>query len=138
MGDQNADPADGDSTGGDSTGGAIRQLLDHPLVNTRVTPASNGGRNAAQRQGRANTVQSGDPAFDTADFFDGRRQSFATAPGNLRTDYVLPSKALRIIDAAVFWPAEGDPLFRLVGSGFPVVSSDHRLVWVDVAIPRGD
>jgi hypothetical protein len=35
----------------------------------------------------------------------------------------------------VFWPAAGDPLRRLVGDGGRVVSSDHRLVWVDVRLP---
>ena len=62
-------------------------------------------------------------------------------PGNLRADYVLPSRDLTITpDARVFWPTDEDPLFRLVGDfnlalpgGFP--SSDHRLVWVDVDPP---
>jgi hypothetical protein len=44
---------------------------------------------------------------------------------------VLPSKALRILDAGVFWPVRSDPLSRLTGD-FPFPSSDHRLVWVDV------
>jgi hypothetical protein len=52
-------------------------------------------------------------------------------PGNLRVDYVLPSKNLRMLDAAVFWPLSTDPLFRLVGV-FPFPTSDHRLVWVDL------
>ena len=66
------------------------------------------------------------PAFDTADFSD-------FAPGNLRADYVLPSKNLRITDAGVFWPLESHPLFALVGT-FPFPSSDHRLVWIDVDV----
>ncbi|MET1019719.1 MAG: endonuclease/exonuclease/phosphatase family protein, partial [Microterricola sp.] len=78
-------------------------------------------------QGGANLTHLSDPRFDTADFAD-------TAPGNLRADYVLPSKNLRIDDAAVFWPLSTDPLFRLVGT-FPFPSSDHRLVWVDVSVP---
>lgn len=122
AGDQNSDPLDGDSIPG-----AIQQLLDHPLVNTRVTPTSEGGPEQAALQGGANTTHQSDPAFDTADFAD-------TAPGNLRADYVLPSRNLRIIDAAVFWPRTDDPLFGLVGV-FPFPSSDHRLVWIDVAVP---
>jgi 3-phytase len=48
---------------------------------------------------------------------------------------VLPSRALRIVDGAVFWPLRADPLFRLTGA-FPFVpSSDHRLVWIDVMVP---
>jgi hypothetical protein len=57
-----------------------------------------------------------------------------TAPVNPRTDYVLPRKNMKIIDAAVFWPTTDDPVFRLVGV-FPFPSSDHRLVWTDVRIP---
>jgi hypothetical protein len=122
AGDQNSDPLDGDSIPG-----AIQQLIDHPLVNTKVTPDSIGGPEQAVLQGGANDTHLSDPAFDTADFSD-------TAPGNLRADYVLPRKSLRITDAAVFWPASADPLFSLVGT-FPFPSSDHRLVWIDVKIP---
>ena len=75
-----------------------------------------------------NLEHEGDPAFDTADF--------AEPPGNLRVDYVLPSKGLRILDGGVFWPTTDDPLFSLVGT-FPFPSSDHRLVWVDVGVPGG-
>jgi hypothetical protein len=122
AGDQNSDPFDGDSVPG-----SIQQLLDHPLVNTRVTPDSEGGPEQALLQDAANDTHLGDPAFDTADFSDA-------APGNLRADYVLPRKQLRILDAGVFWPLESDPLFSLVGT-YPFPSSDHRLVWVDVTVP---
>jgi 3-phytase/alkaline phosphatase D len=125
MGDQNADPNDGDSVDN-----AILQLLDNPLINTSITPSSEGGSEQAALQGGANATHITDPAFDTADFADG-------APGNLRVDYVLPSQNLEITDAAVFWPESTEPQFPLVGTfnpstpgGFP--SSDHRLVRVDV------
>jgi hypothetical protein len=123
MGDQNADPFDGDSVAG-----AAQQLLDNPRVNTSLTPTSPGGPEQALRQGFANTTHRGDPAFDTADFLDN------PGPGNLRADYVLPSRNLRMLDGAVFWPLSTDPLFRLVGV-FPFPTSDHRLVWVDVRVP---
>jgi hypothetical protein len=42
---------------------------------------------------------------------------------------------LKIVDAGVFWPTADDPLVYLTGTGFPVPSSDHRLVWVDLRIP---
>lgn len=122
AGDENSDPFDGDSIPG-----AIQQLLDHPQVNTKVTPSSDGGPEQAELQGGANSTHVGDPAYDTADFAD-------STPGNLRADYVLPSKSLRIDAAAVFWPTTDDPLFPLVGV-FPFPSSDHRLVWVDVFVP---
>jgi hypothetical protein len=123
AGDQNSDPLDGDSIPG-----SIQQLLDNPRINTTFTPSSDGAVEAARLQGGANETHRSDPAFDTADFNDA-------APGNLRADYVLPSRSLRIVDGAVFWPVQADPLFRLTGS-FPFVpSSDHRLVWIDVMVP---
>jgi hypothetical protein len=128
AGDQNSDPNDGDSIPG-----SAQLLLDNPRVNTKVTPASSGGTEQSELQGNANTIHLSDPAFDTADFFDGFPPApFGGAPGNLRADYVLPSKQLRITDAGVFWPESTDPLFSLVGT-FPFPSSDHRLVWVDVS-----
>ncbi|GJL73446.1 MAG: endonuclease [Nitrosomonas sp.] len=123
MGDLNADPLDGDSTNN-----PVRLLLNHPLVNTEITPASEGGIEAASRDGQANGSHLGDPRFDTADFAD-------FAPGNLRTDYVLPSKQLKIKNAGVFWPVSSDPLFSLIGT-FPSPGSDHRLVWVDINVPQ--
>jgi hypothetical protein len=130
AGDQNSDPLDGDSIPG-----SAQLLLDHPLVNTKVTPGSPGAVEQSALQENANTLHLSDPAFDTADFFDGFPPApFGGAPGNLRADYVLPRKNMRITDAAVFWPTSDDPLFSLVGT-FPFPSSDHRLVWIDVAIP---
>jgi hypothetical protein len=119
AGDLNSDPFDGDSIPG-----SAQLVLDHPLVNTKVTPDSVGAVEQAALQGGANGSHLGDPAFDTADFADG-------SPGNLRADYVLPHKALQIADAGVFWPLSSDPDFALVGT-FPFPSSDHRLVWIDV------
>jgi hypothetical protein len=122
AGDQNSDPLDGDSIPG-----SAQLLLEHPLINAKVTPESEGAVEQAALQGGANLTHLGDPRFDTADFSD-------VAPGNLRADYVLPAKSMPIVDAAVFWPTSDDPLFALVGT-FPFPSSDHRLVWVDVRIP---
>jgi hypothetical protein len=131
AGDQNSDPLDGDSVPG-----AAQQLLESPRINARTPPTSAGGPEAAALQGGANATQLGDPRFDTADFTD-------TSPGNLRADYVLPRRNIRIVDSAVFWPLRSDPLFRLTGvfdaaqwgpvGGFP--TSDHRLVWADLDLP---
>ncbi|MBO0609497.1 endonuclease/exonuclease/phosphatase family protein [Myceligenerans salitolerans] len=118
LGDYNADPADGDSYDG-----AIHQLLDNRRIQDPA-PRSEGAVEAAELQGGANESHTGDPALDTADFAD-------TAPGNLRADYTLPSRNLRIRDAGVFWPTQDDPLSRLTGT-YPFPSSDHRLVWVDL------
>ena len=123
LGDQNADPLDGDSVAA-----AIDQLLDHPRI-VDPLPTSAGAVEAAALQGGANLTHRGDPAYDTADFNDN------PAPGNLRADYVLPSRDLRPLDAAVFWPVQADPLSALTGT-FPFPSSDHRLVWVDLRVHR--
>jgi len=123
AGDQNSDPFDGDSIPG-----SAQLLLEHPLINTKITPQSDGAVEQSALQGGANLTHVGDPRFDTADFLD------VPAPGNLRADYVLPRRNLPIEAAEVFWPESTDPLFRLVGT-FPFPSSDHRLVWVDVRIP---
>ena len=120
VGDYNADPVDGDSVDA-----AIDQLLRHPRI-TDPRPTSAGAPEASALQAGANLAHQGDPAFDTADFAD-------TAPGNLRVDYVLPSRDLRVRDAGVFWPAAADPLSRLTGV-FPFPSSDHRLTWTDVRL----
>ena len=135
AGDQNSDPLDGDSIPG-----SIQQLLDNPLVNTSVTPRSDGGVWAAETQDQVNLTHESDPAEDTADFCDflvGFPVNPCAGPGNLRADYVLPSSDLQIVDSAVFWPVQADPLFRLTGV-FPFPSSDHRLVWVDVVVSDDD
>ncbi|MFD2793929.1 endonuclease/exonuclease/phosphatase family protein [Promicromonospora vindobonensis] len=118
VGDYNADPLDGDSVAA-----AIDQLLRHPRI-TDPQATSAGAPEAAALQAGANLDHLGDPALDTADFAD-------TAPGNLRVDYVLPSRDLRVRDAGVFWPTAADPLSRLTGA-YPFPSSDHRLVWTDL------
>ena len=124
AGDLNADPGAPDPYGRD---GGIAALLASPQLQD-PRPRSAGGPAAAQRQGGANAAQATDPALDTADFSDGE-------VGNLRVDYVLPSANLEVLDAGVFWPAEGEDGYALVGPGYPVVSSDHRLVWTDLRLP---
>jgi hypothetical protein len=86
-----------------------------------------GGFGGGSEQGGANVVQQGDPRQDTADFND-------LVAGNLRVDYLLPSKDLRVCGGGVFWPAKADPEARLVWGDAPPPSSDHRLVWIDVLI----
>jgi hypothetical protein len=127
AGDQNSDPLDGDSIDG-----SAQLLLEHPLVNAGNTPTSNGGPQQSLLQGQQNATHLGNPAFDTADFADNPPFN----PGNLRVDYVLPSKNIRIVDSAVFWPRTDEPFFSLVGV-FPFPSSDHKLVWVDVSLRGG-
>lgn len=114
AGDLNADPVDGDSRDG-----AINLLLNSEMVNAAVAPKSTGGRHWADTQGGANAKHKGDPAMDTADFNDKR-------VGNMRIDYVVPSKSLKIINSGVFWPKPDEP------GEAEVKRSDHRLVWIDI------
>ena len=95
-------------------------------------PESAGGAQAA-RSGGANASHRGPPAQDTADWRDD------PGPGNMRVDYVLPSTGLEVTGSGIFWPLADDPLARLIAKdptgGRRPVSSDHRLVWVDLVLP---
>ncbi|MEL7466501.1 MAG: endonuclease/exonuclease/phosphatase family protein [Pseudomonadota bacterium] len=115
LGDLNADPVDGDGLRAGIIG--LMQIAQDP------GPKSAGGAEAASVG--SNRFHKGDPALDTADWKD------KGGPGNLRVDFALPGPGLEIVGSGVFWPAEEDPLRRLVGEGGKA-SSDHRLVWVDV------
>jgi len=115
AGDLNADPIDGDSTNR-----AIHQLLEHPLIRD-AKPQSKGGVEAAQVQGKVNATHKGKPAFDTGDFSD-------RSPGNLRIDYVLPARTLKISRHGIFWPTAKEPSAKWI------TGSDHRLVWLDIKV----
>jgi len=121
LGDYNADPHDGDSWPG-----AIDQLLEHPRVKD-TQPASAGAAEAATLQGGANDDHAGDPRLDTADFPDDPE------PGNLRVDYVLPSRDLQVVASSVYWPKRGESGSELTGEE-PFPTSDHRLVRVDLQV----
>lgn len=112
LGDLNADPTRDPAPYGPS---AISRLLDHPrVVDPAATSAGAPGKNPP-----------GAPYFlerKTCDFG--------------RIDYTLCARELKILAAGVFWPPEGDPLNALVASREN--SSDHRLVWADIAVPRRD
>jgi hypothetical protein len=120
VGDLNADAVDGDSTGSPVTS----FLLEHPRV-ADARPSSDGGSQAARSQAGSNATHRGPPELDTGDFPD----RIGRGPGNLRTDYVLPSNDLEVIEAGVFWPQADDEEHAWLEY------SDHRLVWVDVRWP---
>lgn len=120
LGDLNLDPSSGDGAHE-----VMQALLAHPRLQD-PRPGSSGAVEAAKHSGKG---REGDPALSTAQW---KRQSLA----NLRVDYVLPSSMLEVAGAGVFWPGKDTPLARLIEDG---VSSDHRLVWVDIRIaPVGD
>lgn len=118
VGDYNADPLRGGSVPG-----AIQQLLDHPRINAGFQPQSTGAV-AAQGEGASASVRRAHAA-DTADFREPE-------PGNLRVDYVLPSRGWTVLGGGVYWPAPGQP-----GAEW-VTASDHRLVWLDLRAPERD
>jgi hypothetical protein len=125
MGDQNSDPVDGGSLND-----AIGALLAHPRVDAHFVPQSLGGAEASTAQGGANAGQRGDPRSDTADFND-------RVAGNLRVDYLLPSRGITVCGGGVFWPSQTVPTASLVWGDHPPPSSDHRLVWLDVIAGEG-
>lgn len=118
AGDLNADPNDGDSTNN-----AIDQLLKHELIQATPVPTSNGGKFYAEKEGKVNLEHKGNPLHDTANFNDG-------SVGNVRIDYVLPSKNLTITNQGVFWPSPGEEGNDLSDA------SDHRMVWIDIKLPE--
>ena len=114
AGDLNADPHDGDSLDK-----AIMQLLENRMVQSGFVPESTGGGYWAEQQGGMNARHTGNPLHDTGDFPDEN-------VGNMRTDYLIPSHNLKVIDGGVVWPRPGEP------GAEAVTASDHRMVWVDV------
>lgn len=104
AGGLNADPLDGDGPHAE-----VNKLLSNSVI-FDPEPASLGALDEADPD------QAGDPALDTA------RWRRSPGPGNLRVDYVLPSRALRSLRSGVAWTTDGadDDLFR------------HFPVWIDV------
>lgn len=108
IGNINLDPVDGEGRAE-----ALRNLL-----SVAQDPEPRGAWQPPQTG--ANARHRGDPALDTGDFDDD-------GPGNLRVDYILPDKALTVMDSGVIWPGPDQPLAQAVET-----ASDHRLVWVDL------
>jgi endonuclease/exonuclease/phosphatase family metal-dependent hydrolase len=115
LGDLNADPNDGDGVRD-----AIRDLIAGPRMAPDPMPRSEGAVASSADHVDLNGNKSGDAANDTGDFS-------ADGHNNLRIDYALPSKELRVVGSGVYWPKPGDEGAEAAGA------SDHRLVWVDVA-----
>jgi len=118
LGDLNADPIDGGSVTG-----AVGRLIEHPRVNSQLVPQSEGAVRASSEQEGKNRQHHAPAANDTADFSD-------KTVGNLRVDFVLPSRTLQVMSGGVFWPAPGDAGTELLDC------SDHRLVWINIGLPE--
>lgn len=57
----------------------------------------------------------------------------ATFLGGTRVDYVLPARGIEVLDGGVFAPdSSADP----TGSTLARAASDHRMVWLDMRLPR--
>ncbi len=122
VGVANIDPMDGEGRHD-----AARALLSHPRLQQDPKPRSMAGTRAALRQGAVNAGHRGDPALDTADWPDGPGQA-----GNLRVSYILPDRALRAVQAGVFWPQRGALAEHVIRA------SRHRLLWVDLSVSGSD
>jgi hypothetical protein len=109
LGKINIDPALGEGRRD-----ALSALLHHPRL----------------RDPRPRGADGRDVTVDWPGDTDEDRAAGRQGPGDMRVSYVLPDRALRVIDAGVFWPAPGQPLAETVAR-----ASAHRLVWVDVALP---
>jgi hypothetical protein len=120
LGDANLDPADGEGRRQVISGLLTHRLLQDPK------PTSRGAVEAGATQGGVNAIQIGNAALDTADWRD------VDGPGNLRVDYVLPSRDLSVSDAGVYWPASDGSGWDILRNRDPAISW-HGLVWVDVS-----
>ena len=112
MGDLNADSVDGDGKRQ-----AIIDLLSHERVQDPQPKSAGAVEDASNKKSSAR--QKGDPALDTAAF-----------NGNLRVDYVLPSRTLSLKHAGVFWPTKDAKHYNIIKL------SDHRMVWIDVDLAK--
>ncbi len=119
MGDLNADPQFGDGLRD-----GIQGLLSHPRLHQeaaqgRFLPSSLGGRDNALRQRDRRNANLPNAAQHTASW-------------GLRVDYLLPTADLSVRSGGIFWPPARHPDAYLVENN---ASSDHRLLWLDIALP---
>jgi len=105
LGDQNASNLEGDAIHS-----GIGALLNSPLIQDSQ-PKSLGAKQHAT---------------------NNKYGEFHTAYWGMRADYILLSKlGFTIADSGVFWPTKDDEAYRLIKDR--AASSDHRLVWLDLA-----
>ena len=126
AGDLNADPLTGD---GDLT--AIQDLLNNPLMNQAITngtliPVSEGGPECVSK------------GADCKRNLNRPNPERITNSSVLQLDHVIPSTNLNAVKSGVFWPASFEAGYHLVYDAklgiAKGVSSDHRMVWVDLKL----
>ncbi len=115
VGDLNADPQSPEAVY-DGVQSAV-QLLTHPdMADAGALLTSRGGAREDRIGGRH-------PERSTADFDPA-----------MRLDHLIPGGGAEAVAGGVFWPAgDADP----TGAELAATASDHRLVWLDVRLPRG-
>ena len=106
MCDLNVDPADGE---GDKQ--VIEALLSHPRLQDPISTSAGAVESKAD--------DAGNPERDTASF----------RHANMRVDYVLPDRRIRLRESRVFWPRRDSDDYHLIAD------SDRRMVWIKVEIP---
>ncbi|MFB2842389.1 endonuclease/exonuclease/phosphatase family protein [Aeromonas jandaei] len=126
AGDLNADPQTGD---GDLS--AIQELLNNPLMNQAITngtliPVSEGGPECVSK------------GTDCKRNLNRPNPERITNTSVLQLDHVIPSANLNAVKSGVYWPASFEAGYHLVYDAklgiAKGVSSDHRLVWVDLKL----
>ncbi|EKP0305830.1 endonuclease/exonuclease/phosphatase family protein [Aeromonas veronii] len=126
AGDLNADPLTGD---GDLT--AIQDLLNNPLMNQAITnstliPVSEGGPECVSK------------GTDCKRNLTRPNPERITNSSVLQLDHVIPSANLNAVKSGVYWPASFEAGYHLVYDAklgiAKGVSSDHRMVWVDLKL----
>ncbi len=127
AGDLNADPLTGD---GDLS--AIQDLLNNPLMNQAITngtliPVSEGGPECLIK-GYCKQSNKNRPNPERI-----------TNSSGLQLDHVIPSANLNAVKSGIYWPASFEAGYHLVYGVFngtpdvaKKVSSDHRMIWVDL------
>ncbi|MGN5137850.1 endonuclease/exonuclease/phosphatase family protein [Aeromonas sp. 164P] len=126
AGDLNADPLTGD---GDLS--AIQDLLNNPLMNQAITngtliPVSEGGPECVSK------------GTDCKRNLNRPNPERITNTSVLQLDHVIPSANLNAVKSGVYWPASFEAGYHLVYDAklgiAKGVSSDHRMVWVDLKL----
>ncbi len=120
LGDLNADPLDGAGFQEGIQALLVDPALNHSVALGRLRPSSRGGFAL-----KGMSVRRGSPRY-------------WTHSQGLRLDYVLPGHSLQALASGVYWLPPGQAGAELFWNkrGWPArrASSDHRLVWVDIAL----
>ncbi|QIR14059.1 endonuclease/exonuclease/phosphatase family protein [Shewanella aestuarii] len=130
LGDLNADPERGDGYLD-----TIKDLMYSDQVNQLATH----GVYAPRSLGGPECLSTGECRESN---WGTKYPGVITSTSGLRLDHVIPSSDLNVTESGVFWPAtfeEGRLMMNDVrvgnwGGGGKSVSSDHRLVWVNIEL----